>query len=201
MEPNQTNQPESKAPELKKEVEKTAAPSREEDIKKNKDIAGLSYVPPISIFVYLFKKDSPFIRENAKQGVVLFMILILGWLIGMIPGIGFIGWILLVVAFIFIVLGFLKAFNDGETLKIPILTAYLSKHEFSDIMGSTKSKLEEKTQEATDLTKTDAINKAQETVPVEEKKEEVIEKKKEENVEKVVEEKKEEAPTEEKKES
>jgi len=166
MEENQTTQPESNVNEVKQENVKVAAPSMDADIKKNKDIAGLSYIPPISIFVYLFKKDSKFINENAKQGVALFAILVLGWLIGMIPGIGFIGWILLIVSFIFIILGFLKAFNDGETLKIPMLSAYLAKHDFSDIIDSAKSQLEAKTQQATDAAKTAATvatDKAQQT--------------------------------------
>ncbi|MBP9750985.1 MAG: hypothetical protein KBC95_04035 [Candidatus Peribacteraceae bacterium] len=44
----------------------------EEDIAKNKDLAALSYLWILSVFVYFLKKDSPFVRFHARQGMTLF---------------------------------------------------------------------------------------------------------------------------------
>ncbi len=49
----------------------------EEDIAKNKDLAALSYLWILSVFVYFLKKDSPFVRFHARQGMTLFGLSIL----------------------------------------------------------------------------------------------------------------------------
>ncbi len=50
-----------------------------EDIKKNKDLAALSYLWLFSIVILFARKDSPFIKMHAKQGAVLFVLSILLW--------------------------------------------------------------------------------------------------------------------------
>jgi len=51
----------------------------EMDAKENRDIAAISYVWALGLFVFLWKKDSPFVRFHAKQGIVLFILTILFW--------------------------------------------------------------------------------------------------------------------------
>ena len=50
-----------------------------EDIKKNADIAALSYLWVFSLVIFLARRDSPFVRMHAKQGVTLFVLSLLLW--------------------------------------------------------------------------------------------------------------------------
>ncbi len=53
----------------------TAPPiSPADDIAKNKDLAALSYFWILSLVVYWAKRDSPFVRFHARQGVTLFIL-------------------------------------------------------------------------------------------------------------------------------
>ena len=75
------------------------------DIELNKVTAALSYVG-ILCFVPLFlKRNSKFAQFHAKQGLLLFLVKIVGWIIFAIP---FIGWAL---AIIVILLSFLSVFH------------------------------------------------------------------------------------------
>lgn len=55
------------------------------DIRENKDVAAFSYVWIMSVVIYAARKESPFIRFHAKQGIVLFLLSIL---IAIIPVVG-----------------------------------------------------------------------------------------------------------------
>jgi len=57
----------------------------QKDIRLNKDVAAFSYLWIMSVFIYVTKKDSKFVRYHSKQGIVLFLLSIP---ISMIPYIG-----------------------------------------------------------------------------------------------------------------
>jgi fumarate reductase subunit D len=84
------------------------------DIMENKDIAALSYAWILSVFVYFWKKESPFVRFHAKQGIVLFILSILVWLIP------FVGRFLELLILALMVLGFLGA-AQGQWKELPII--------------------------------------------------------------------------------
>jgi len=102
------------------------------DVKENTLYAALSYVSVLSLVMLVTKKDSPFVQEHAKQGVVLFIAEIIIWIVGMaIPVLGWfiigpIGNLLMLVASI---VGFVKAVQ-GEFWEIPYLGKYRSKVNF-----------------------------------------------------------------------
>lgn len=89
-------------------------PSNPKDVEENKILAAISYLWLMSLIMLLVKKDSEFVQFHAKQGLILFIISVILWFI---PGIG---WLLNVIVFIFIVIGFLKALA-GEKWELPLL--------------------------------------------------------------------------------
>ncbi|MBN1258377.1 hypothetical protein JXA05_01330 [Candidatus Peregrinibacteria bacterium] len=50
-----------------------------EDIRKNKDLAALSYVWVFSFIILLARRESPYIQYHAKQGSILFAFSLLFW--------------------------------------------------------------------------------------------------------------------------
>ena len=68
MEENKINP--SETPQEPQKVE-TPQVSQSDDVKKNKDIAGLSYIPPICIFTYLFRKIDHFLKGEAIKSIKL----------------------------------------------------------------------------------------------------------------------------------
>jgi len=85
-----------------------------EDIKKNKDLAALSYLWLFSIVILLARRDSPFIQLHARQGVVLFVFSILLWPFGITRYAEF-------VILAFMILGFIEA-ALGRTYRIPVIS-------------------------------------------------------------------------------
>lgn len=84
------------------------------DIRINKDVAAFSYLWIMSIVVYFAKKDSPFARFHAKQGIILFLFSIP---VSLIPVIGKIGLFFIVAGML---LGFVHA-AQGQYASIPIV--------------------------------------------------------------------------------
>lgn len=88
-----------------------------EDIESNKVVAAIGYIW-ILCFVPLFlKRQSAFCQFHAKQGLVLFIIEVVGWLVFWIP---VIGWLLLVFIILLAVMGFVNALQ-GNFWKMPII--------------------------------------------------------------------------------
>ena len=62
------------------EAAPTTPHTSENDVKANKDIAALSYLYVVSIFVFLLKgKDSEFIRFHSKQAMILFGVCVIAF--------------------------------------------------------------------------------------------------------------------------
>lgn len=59
---------------------------QEKDIEENKDIAALSYVWVLSVFVLIYRRDSAFVRFHARQGTVLFLSTIAFWMLPPVIG-------------------------------------------------------------------------------------------------------------------
>lgn len=87
-----------------------------DDVEENKDIAALSYAWILSLVVFFTRKDSPFIRFHAKQGIVLFILSIAFW---MVP---FVGRLLELVVLAFCALGFINA-AQGKWKDLPFIGA------------------------------------------------------------------------------
>lgn len=102
----------------------TVVPAFEkQDIEKNKYIASLSYIG-ILVFVPLFlKRDSKFAQEHAKQGLILFIIGLLGSLVFRMS---FIGGLIGLAVFIVCVLGFFKCLS-GEFWEVPLVGGFRNK--------------------------------------------------------------------------
>jgi len=89
------------------------------DIDDNKVLAALSYLW-ILVFIPLFlKKDSKFAQEHAKQGLVMFIIGLVGMFIFWIPLIGWLLWLVLVILNLIAIIKCLM----GEFWEVPVLGA------------------------------------------------------------------------------
>lgn len=91
-----------------------ATPDR--DIADNKDIAALGYVWVLSIFVFLYRRESPFVRHHARQGIVLFVLSLFFW------GIPVVGRFLEIPVLALMVMGFLNA-AQGKYSPLPLVYA------------------------------------------------------------------------------
>lgn len=79
-------------------------------------MAALSYVWILSVIVYFAKKDSPFVRFHARQGIVLFVLSIVCWFVPMV------GRLLELIVLALAVIGFLGA-AQGHWKELPVIYA------------------------------------------------------------------------------
>ena len=93
------------------------------DIEENKVVAALSYVWILCLVPLFLKKNSKFCKFHAKQGLLLFIIEVIGMVIFPIP---FLGWLLFILVVIFSILG-VRAALAGEFWEMPILGKYTNK--------------------------------------------------------------------------
>lgn len=99
------------------------------DVQDNKVMAALSYLWILCFIPLLVKKDSKFVQEHAKQGVVLFIAWVIVTIVGTI--IPFLGWMIIlpignIIITVIAIVGIIKALM-GEFWEIPVLGAYRSK--------------------------------------------------------------------------
>ncbi|MCI0479360.1 hypothetical protein L0Y59_02340 [Candidatus Uhrbacteria bacterium] len=87
------------------------------DVEENKVVACLSYVWILFLIPLLAKKDSRFCQEHAKQGLVLFIVWIVGSFVFWFP---IIGWALAVALLVVNVYAFVKCLM-GEFWEIPVI--------------------------------------------------------------------------------
>lgn len=86
----------------------------DKDVEENKVLAAISYLWIVSLIILLVKKESKFAKFHAKQGLILWIASIVFWFIP------WIGWILNLVIFVFIVIGFIQAIS-GKWYKVPLV--------------------------------------------------------------------------------
>jgi len=86
------------------------------DVEENKDIAALSYAWVLSVAVYLAKRNSPFVRFHAKQGILLFILSVVFWSVPMV------GKLLELVVLAFCAMGFIAA-AQGQWKDLPFIGA------------------------------------------------------------------------------
>ena len=93
------------------------------DVESNKVIAALSYVGIICFVPLLLKRNSKFAQWHAKQGLILFIVEVIAFVLNIIPGVGF---IIMLIAIIFSILG-IKAALEGRFWKMPFVHKYVGK--------------------------------------------------------------------------
>lgn len=84
-------------------------------------MAILSYVGVLSLVPYLAEKDNKWVRYHAIQGVNLFIIEVILYIIRMIPILGWIvGWLGSIVTLVISIIGIVNVCN-GEAKELPIV--------------------------------------------------------------------------------
>jgi uncharacterized membrane protein len=88
----------------------------QKDVEANKIFAVLAYLGILVLVPLLAKKESKFAMFHAKQGLVL----LIGWIIGWLLSFVFIGFILDIVLIIFSIWGLINA-ATGKMVKLPLV--------------------------------------------------------------------------------
>lgn len=100
------------------EKKAAAVPSFDaKDVEENKGMAALSYIGLLFLVPMLAKKDSKFAQAHAKQGMVLFIAVVIVSFIAWIP---VIGWLLGVAAVVIMIMGVVNTLQ-GKYWPIPLL--------------------------------------------------------------------------------
>lgn len=89
------------------------------DIQDNKVTAALSYISILFIVPLFLKRNSKFCQFHGKQGLMVFIMELLGF----VP---VIGWMLFVLALLLSIVGVLRTL-DGKYWKLPILGNFADK--------------------------------------------------------------------------
>jgi len=97
--------------------------SLDRDIEDNKVLAAIGYIWILCLVPLFLKRHSKFCQFHAKQGLILFIVEIFGWLIFWLP---LIGWIIGILILIFAALGIMNALQ-GKYWEMPILGKYAQK--------------------------------------------------------------------------
>ena len=93
----------------------------EKEKEDGKLMAILSYVGVLSLVPYLAEKDNKWVRYHAIQGVNLFIIEVILYIIRVIPILGWIiGWLGSIVTLVISIIGIVNACN-GEAKELPIV--------------------------------------------------------------------------------
>lgn len=101
--------------------------TQDKEIKDGKILAAASYWFFLCILPFLLKKDNKFAIFHAKQGLVLFIFLVAGFILGIIP---FLGWLVhSVVSFIYLALLLWGTVNAlmGKYTRIPFVAEIADK--------------------------------------------------------------------------
>ena len=80
-------------------------------------VAALSYLGILVLVPLLTKKDDEFVQFHIKQGLVLLVVWVIGWVIFWIP---IIGWLVAIALFICTVIAFIQALG-GKKWEIPLV--------------------------------------------------------------------------------
>ena len=93
------------------------------DAEDNRVIAAIGYVWILCLVPLFLKRNSQFAQFHAKQGLVLFIAEVFGWLIFWIP---LVGWLLYLLVIVLAGLGIMTALQ-GKYLELPVLGRYARK--------------------------------------------------------------------------
>lgn len=93
------------------------------DVEENKLLAAIAYLWILCFVPLLLKKDSKFAYEHGKQGLVMFIVGLLGMFVFWIP---LIGWLLWLVVVILNIVAIIKALQ-GEFWEIPLFGQFRNK--------------------------------------------------------------------------
>ena len=93
------------------------------DINSNKVMAILAYIGILFLIPLFAAKDSKFARFHTNQGIILFIVAIISYIIGKIPVIGFVGTILSCLCSIFAIIGIIYA-AQGKAKELPLIGKY-----------------------------------------------------------------------------
>ena len=102
-------------------------PITDKDIRDNRLVAAVSYIFLLCLLPLFGKKQSKFAQFHAKQGLILVIAWFVVWVVGIIPGIG---WVVLVLGTIsLLVLSLMGITNAlaGKYWKMPFLGQYAEK--------------------------------------------------------------------------
>ena len=106
------------------EEKKEEKPVSPKDVEDNKVIAAIGYLGILFLVPLLAKKESPFAQYHAKEGMVLFISMIvarLGWIIFWVP---ILGWLVAMVVYVFLFVCFimgLVAALSGKMKPLPLI--------------------------------------------------------------------------------
>ena len=93
------------------------------DINSNKVMAILAYIGILFLIPLFAAKESKFARFHTNQGIILFIVAIISYIIGKIPVIGFVGTILSCLCSIFAIIGIIYA-AQGKAKELPLIGKY-----------------------------------------------------------------------------
>jgi uncharacterized membrane protein len=104
----------------------TPTPTPTPSSTKNTTMAAIAY---IIFFVPLLTdaKDDPFVKFHVKQGLLLLILSIFTSILGRIPIIGIIGWVLGLGLFVLWVIGIMNALN-GNMTPVPLVGQYAEEY-------------------------------------------------------------------------
>ncbi|MBQ2904826.1 MAG: zinc-ribbon domain-containing protein [Clostridia bacterium] len=99
----------------------TSAEYTAEDIAANKVMAILSYLSLLFLVPLLAAKESPFARYHANQGILLFIVQVVGVALTSIPYVGWLaGALINIFTTVLMIIGILNAYN-GKAKELPII--------------------------------------------------------------------------------
>lgn len=104
--------------EASKEAEVVGRKFDEKDIAENKYVAMLSYLGILCLVPLLAKKESPFAQFHARQGLVIAIAWIVGWVFFWVP---LFGQLAALVIFVVNIVALVKTYL-GEAWEIPVVT-------------------------------------------------------------------------------
>ena len=103
----------------------------ESDAKKNSIFAAHGSLWILCLIPLYLRKQSLFAQQHGKQGFVLFVLSLAFWLLGWLPVIGWIFWLLVpIVIGVASIVGFVQAIR-GKEWNLPLLGSLAKKLQFS----------------------------------------------------------------------
>jgi uncharacterized membrane protein len=100
------------------------------DVQENKGITVLSYIGILCLVPLLAKKDSKFAQYHAKQGLVLFIMELIIWVLIVIPVLGWIIYVVgIITSLVLAIMGIMNVVN-GKCKELPIIGKFADKFKF-----------------------------------------------------------------------